>query len=91
MTGEPHYNTNASNSWHKSDLSCTLAVLRALAHTRRERLHQEGTMSKWYEFVWSRIGGRPWTYIIRDWYKDYPLVWIAAITSIGVVLGHIFW
>ncbi len=44
-----------------------------------------------YKWLWSRIGGRPWTYIIRDSYHTRPIWWILAITAIGVLLGHLFW
>lgn len=29
-----------------------------------------------YKFLWSRIGGRPWTYIFRDVYHkaEYPIL-----------------
>jgi len=48
-----------------------------------------------YEVVWSRIGGRPWTYIIRDSYHKRPVLWIVGFliggTVVGTILGHIFW
>jgi len=44
-----------------------------------------------YRALWSRIGGRPWTYIIRDSYHGKPLLWLAIVTGIGILLGHIFW
>ena len=50
-------------------------------------------ISKWlgydlYKKLWSLIGERPWTYIIRDlWYKA-EFVWIVGLVSLGVWLGH---
>jgi len=44
-----------------------------------------------YKALWSRIGGRPWTYIIRDSYHYRPLIWLALATGIGTLLGHLFW
>jgi len=44
-----------------------------------------------YKKMWSRVGGRPWTYIIRDSYHNHPLLWLAVSTGIGLLLGHIFW
>ena len=41
-----------------------------------------------YKWLWSRIGGRPWTYILRDLWHKYELVWIAVIFTGGVLLGH---
>lgn len=33
-------------------------------------------MAKWYKFLWKHIGGRPWTYIIRDFYHEMPIPFI---------------
>ncbi len=44
-----------------------------------------------YKWLWSKIGGRPWTYIIRDSYHAHPLAWLAALLALGVLLGHLFW
>lgn len=41
-----------------------------------------------YKWLWTRIGGRPWTYILRDIWHKYELVWIAVIFTGGVLLGH---
>jgi len=44
-----------------------------------------------YRALWSRAGGRPWTYIIRDSYHNKPLLWLALAAGIGTLLGHLFW
>ncbi|MBE9512488.1 MAG: hypothetical protein IMY77_00270 [Chloroflexi bacterium] len=44
-----------------------------------------------YKTMWSRVGRRPWTYIIRDSYHRKPLLWLGLATGIGILLGHIFW
>jgi len=44
-----------------------------------------------YEWLYTRIGGRPWSYIARDSFKKYPIFWILGFLVGGVVLGHIFW
>lgn len=44
-----------------------------------------------YKWLWSRIGGRPWTYIIRDWWVDYEGLWIIGFVAIGALLGHWLW
>ncbi len=44
-----------------------------------------------YRALWSRMGSRPWTYIIRDSYHHKPLLWLAAAVTIGALLGHLFW
>jgi len=48
-------------------------------------------LSKCYEALWSRIGGRPWTYIMRDSQQKYPLLWMLIFGALGIVLGHLFW
>jgi len=48
-------------------------------------------IEKLYKMLWSRIGGRPWTYIIRDSYQKRPLLWILGWGLFGIILGHIFW
>jgi hypothetical protein len=44
-----------------------------------------------YKWLWSRIGGRPWSYIIRDSCRDHPLWWLLAFGALGILLGHLFW
>lgn len=46
---------------------------------------------KLYKWLWTRIGGRPWTYIIRDSYHKYPLLWLLSFGALGIILGHLFW
>lgn len=46
---------------------------------------------KLYEMLWTRIGGRPWTYIIRDSWKKRPIIWFFAVLGAGAVIGHLFW
>jgi len=41
-----------------------------------------------YKWFWSKIGGRPWTFIIRDTYHKAEFFWIVGLVSIGVWLGH---
>lgn len=43
-----------------------------------------------YKWLWTHIGGRPWTYIIRDFYHEYPWIVIPIIAGLGVLLGHLF-
>lgn len=44
-----------------------------------------------YEWLWSHIGGRPWTYIIRDSCREHPLWWLLSFGALGILLGHLFW
>lgn len=43
-----------------------------------------------YKWWWSRIGGRPWTFILRDLWHKFEFVWIIGLISIGVWMGHQF-
>ena len=36
-----------------------------------------------YKWWWSKIGGRPWTYILRDFYHKFEYLIIIAFFSIG--------
>jgi hypothetical protein len=44
----------------------------------------------WYKWIWSHIGGRPWTYIIRDAWHKIEFIWIIGLVSLGIWLGHTF-
>lgn len=41
-----------------------------------------------YKWWWSKIGGRPWTYILRDLWHKYEFLWIVILVSTGILLGH---
>jgi len=44
-----------------------------------------------YKALWSRIGGRPWTYILRDTWHKFEGLWITGLVAIGALLGHWLW
>ncbi|MBA7706717.1 hypothetical protein ES703_115574 [subsurface metagenome] len=48
-------------------------------------------LSNLYKALWSKIGGRPWTHIIRDSQRRHPLLWMLLFGSLGIILGHLFW
>lgn len=50
-----------------------------------------GLWSRLYEQLWICVGKRPWTYIMRDAWHRWQLVWIFSLVGLGVVLGHVFW
>lgn len=52
---------------------------------------RKGLLYHLYRAMWSRIGRRPWTFIIRDSYHNKPLLWLALATAFGILLGHLFW
>ncbi|MDD4986739.1 MAG: hypothetical protein PHQ43_13380, partial [Dehalococcoidales bacterium] len=39
-----------------------------------------------YEWLWRRIGGRPWAYIIRDSYHAHPYLWVSGVVLFGILL-----
>ncbi len=41
-----------------------------------------------YKEIWSRIGGRPWTFIIRDTWHRYEWFWIVGWAFFGAYLGN---
>ena len=41
-----------------------------------------------YKWLWSKIGGRPWTYILRDAWATFEFFWIVGLVSFGIWLGH---
>lgn len=43
-------------------------------------------ISQLYKQIWSRIGGRPWTYIIRDEQKAEPLLFLLIFLGLGILL-----
>lgn len=43
-----------------------------------------------YKWLWSRVGGRPWTFIMRDFYHEVEYVIIIGFFSLGYFLrGHL--
>ena len=43
-----------------------------------------------YKMLWSRIGGRPFTYAIRDFWHKYEWFWIAGLMLAGGAVVH-YW
>ncbi len=44
-----------------------------------------------YKALWSVIGSRPWSYILRDIWHKYEGLCIIALVAIGALLGHWLW
>ena len=44
-------------------------------------------LSKLYRWLWTKIGGRPWTYIIRDIYHLGEWFVLTGTLLLGVLLG----
>ena len=43
-----------------------------------------------YKFWWSRIGGRKWTFIMRDFYHNFEYLIIIGFFSLGYFLRPYF-
>ena len=41
-----------------------------------------------YRFIWEKIGGRPWTYILRDTWHRLEGLWILGLIACGAVCGR---
>lgn len=44
-----------------------------------------------YKAIWQVIGGRPWSYILRDIWHKYEGLCIIALVATGAMLGHWLW
>ena len=44
-----------------------------------------------YKWLYTHIGGRPWTYILRDVWHKYEGLCIISLVALGAVLGHYLW
>jgi len=48
-------------------------------------------IAKIYKTLWQTIGGRPWTYIMRDMWHKYEGLCIIILVAMGALLGHWLW
>ena len=46
-------------------------------------------LGKLYEKIWRRVGGRPWTEIIRDEQKQSPLIFLLIFLGLGILVGRL--
>jgi hypothetical protein len=46
-------------------------------------------LEKLYEKLWQNVGGRPWTGIIRDEQKKFPLVFLLIFLGLGILVGKL--
>jgi len=44
-------------------------------------------LERLYKKLWGRIGGRPWTEIIRDEQKKSPLIFLLIFLGMGLLTG----
>lgn len=55
---------------------------------------EESGLARVYKWIWSRLGGRPYTYMIKDAWHRYPLIWVfgfVGLAGLMVFLTLIFW
>ena len=45
-------------------------------------------LERFYQFVWLRVGGRPWTHIIRDEQKSAPLLFLLIFLGLGILVAR---
>ena len=48
-----------------------------------------GVLGKLYEKLWRRVGGRPWTEIIREDQQASPLAYLLIFLGLGLLLGRL--
>jgi len=46
-------------------------------------------LGRLYERLWRKVGGRPWTEIIRDDQKSSPLLFLLIFLALGVLAGRL--
>ena len=50
-------------------------------------------MSTWlekiYQRLWSQVGGRPWTEIVRDDQRRTPLLYMLVFLALGILVGKL--
>ena len=45
-------------------------------------------LSRLYKMLWSRLGGRYWTWIAREGTRASPLQWLFMFFLVGIVVGQ---
>ena len=48
-------------------------------------------LESFYRGLWRSVGGRPWTYILRDAWHRLEGLWIMGLVAVGALLGHLLW
>ena len=46
-------------------------------------------LEKLYESIWRKVGGRPWTEIVRDDQKQSPLVFLLIFLCLGILVARV--
>ena len=48
-----------------------------------------GIIGKLYEKLWRKVGGKPWTEIVREDQKDSPLVYLLIFLGLGILVARL--
>jgi len=48
-----------------------------------------GIIGKLYEKLWRKVGGKPWTEIIREDQKASPLVYLFIFLGLGILVARL--
>ncbi|MDP4280396.1 MAG: hypothetical protein QQM50_07640 [Dehalococcoides mccartyi] len=48
-----------------------------------------GIIGKLYEKLWRKVGGKPWTEIVRDDQKASPLVYLLIFLGLGILVARL--
>ncbi len=46
-------------------------------------------LGKLYEKMWCKVGGRPWTEIVRDDQRRSPMVFLLIFLGLGILVGRL--
>jgi len=46
-------------------------------------------LAKLYEKIWQKVGGRPWTEIVRDDQRQSPLVFMLIFAGLGIMTAKL--
>ena len=46
-------------------------------------------LGKLYEKLWRKVGGKPWTEIIREDQKKSPLTFLLVFLGLGILVGKL--
>ncbi|APH12368.1 hypothetical protein ASJ33_03985 [Dehalococcoides mccartyi] len=48
-----------------------------------------GIIGKLYEKLWRKVGGKPWTEIVREDQKVSPLVYLLIFLGLGILVARL--
>ena len=46
-------------------------------------------IGKLYEKLWHRVGGKPWTEIVREDQKNSPLIYLLIFLGLGILVARL--